>query len=182
MVTKIIGIDPGFTGAASQLIVKNNQWVLNSLDPMPLAKTGSVLEPQKGARDIIDANSLAAMIYGVAPEISTADNTIAVVERVAASPQMGVASSFRFGEGYGIIQGILVAMRIKSFFIHPAVWKAGMELSADKNRSLELAGKIFPSHASLFHLRKNDGLAEAALLAEYGRRFLLPKNLDLCNS
>jgi hypothetical protein len=47
-------------------------------------------------------------------------------------------------------------------------------LGAGKDASRSLAANTFSAYAALFRRAKDDGRAEAALLAEYGRRLELP--------
>lgn len=51
----------------------------------------------------------------------------------------------------------------------PSVWKRSYGLSKDKHASLNKAQLMFPT--AELHLAKNDGRAEALLIAEYCRWF-----------
>lgn len=96
----------------------------------------------------------------------------AVVEKVDASPNMGVSSAFRFGQGFGILQGVLISHNLQVKYAYPATWKSGMGLSKSKDESLRLACKLFPEWQGTFTKdRRSADLAEAALLAYYGERF-----------
>ena len=99
---------------------------------------------------------------------------LAVVERVHAMPDQGVSSMFRFGEGYGIVQGVLYAFGIRMLMPPPSVWKARLSLTQRKDDSLSLASNIFgPANTDRYFSRKKDnGRAEAALLAVYGAQSL----------
>jgi crossover junction endodeoxyribonuclease RuvC len=52
--------------------------------------------------------------------------------------------------------------------VAPAIWKKHFGLSTDKDASRALAGQTFPDQADLWKLKKQDGRAEAALIALYG--------------
>ena len=80
-------------------------------------------------------------------------------------PKQGVASSFKFGVSKGVIIGILVALDIPTSYVTPTVWKKGMGLNADKERSRKAALDRWPLSKELFRLKKHADRAEAALIA-----------------
>ena len=80
-------------------------------------------------------------------------------------PRDGHVGAFSFGRSLGVIQGVLAANGVNTVSVLPAVWKSQLGLATDKQKSLDLAIKTFPNHAHLFARKKDDGRAEAALLA-----------------
>jgi len=83
----------------------------------------------------------------------------------------GIVSQASFMEQFGLIRGILIGLRIPYEDIHPRTWKADIfHGTSDKTNALILASTLFPVIAQKFALKKNDGLAEAILIAEYLRR------------
>ena len=103
-------------------------------------------------------------------------NIIAVLENVHAYPKWGCASTFRFGENYGFIRGVLMSFGIQCFTVSPKRWKKEFDLDSDKSKSIKCATELFPS-VDLRRTQKctilHDGKAEALLIAEYGLRRLL---------
>ena len=97
----------------------------------------------------------------------------AVVEKVGAMPGQGVTSMFNFGKSYGYILGVLEARGISYQLVPPQTWKKEFSLSSDKNKSIEVCKRLFPS-VNLKRTERctkdHDGMAEALLLAEYGKR------------
>lgn len=79
--------------------------------------------------------------------------------------QQGIMTSLI---SYGIILGFLLASGIPFEEIESAKWKKAFKLDKDKSRSIKLAKQLFPSEIQ--NIKSNDGLAEALLIAEYGRR------------
>lgn len=155
----ILGIDPGFKGGIALLDVETGE--IEALWPMPL-RTSSGLFTVK--RNEIHLEELTLKIQGYGKEI-----LFSVLEQVGASPQMGVTSAFRFGEGFGVVKGILAGLDIKVQVVYPAVWKGVLGLPAEKSASLRKATEHWPLIGKeIFTVKKNDGLAEAALLARYG--------------
>jgi len=88
---------------------------------------------------------------------------------VAARPGQSAPATFRFGQGYGAIEMALAAHKIPVQYVTPSQWKKHFGLSKDKGASRGLATQRFPSHASDFQRVKDDGRAEAALIALYGK-------------
>lgn len=90
----------------------------------------------------------------------------AVVELVNGRPgQRGV---FTFGFGTGIVHGVLGCLGYEVETISPVKWKPAMGLTgADKNVSRALAAQFFPHLKSRLARVKDDGRAEALLIAVY---------------
>jgi len=144
-----IGIDPGLTGAVC--IYTYNDIV--AVHDMPTAARGS--------RNAVMAAALADILREW-------DDAHAFVESVHSMPGQGVASSFNFGHGCGVIDGVLSALCITTTLVTPQRWKKAMGLGAEKGQARNRAMQLFPRHAKLFARAKDDGRAEAALLALYG--------------
>jgi crossover junction endodeoxyribonuclease RuvC len=99
--------------------------------------------------------------------------SFAVLEAVHSMPGQGVSSSFSFGRGLGIWEGLLVGCGIPYAKIAPQTWKKAMMPDMDKSSkdSSRLAAmRLFPQLSDKLSRKKDDGRAEALLLAEYGRR------------
>lgn len=89
----------------------------------------------------------------------------AVVERVSGRPgQQGV---FNFGFSTGVVHGVLGALGYSVETYPPATWKRAMGLTSDKGASRALATQFFPHLAKNFSRVRDDGRAEALLLAVY---------------
>ena len=73
---------------------------------------------------------------------------LVAVEKQQAYKGQGVTSSFTNGEGYGLMQGIVVTMGWPMECPHPRTWQAVMARdvpgSDPKARSIEAAGRLFP--------------------------------------
>lgn len=143
MTAMILGVDPGKTGALAWL---DSDGQLVDVRDMPDA-TGSAL----GAH-------LADLILEQRP-------TVACVEKVGAMPKQGVASTWKFAEGYGAILGALGALQVPILHVTPSTWKKAARLSKDKTASRQRATELWPTHSHLFARVKDDGRAEAALIA-----------------
>lgn len=96
-----------------------------------------------------------------------------VIEEVAARPGQGVTSMFTFGRTLGFAHCIAVASGASVEPVTPAVWKGKLGLlNSSKGASRELCSNLYPSCAGAITRVKDDGRAEAALLAHYGKKYL----------
>ena len=103
------------------------------------------------------------------------------LEKAQAMPKNGAVSMFKYGVSYGEIRGLLIAMAIPFTLVPPRTWAKVMHKGADgkdttaKEKSKEIAHRIFP-HLNFLATERSkkphDGLIDAALIAEYGRREL----------
>ena len=98
---------------------------------------------------------------------------ICYLEHVHAMPKQGVSSTFNFGMNFGFIQGVLRAYEIPYELVTPQKWKKEFSCTSDKNTSIEVCKRLFPNvnlKATERCKKDHDGIAEALLIAEYGRR------------
>jgi hypothetical protein len=151
----IVGIDPGNSGAVA--VITNHGELLDAFD-MPLVD--KVVSPVLLFENLNNWE---------------VDVDLVVIERVSSMPKQGVASTFKFGTAYGIAQGVVAGLGWRHTLVTPGVWKKAMGCTADKERSRRLAIERWPDRADLFKLKKHDGRAEAALMAEWGRLHVLER-------
>jgi crossover junction endodeoxyribonuclease RuvC len=149
----IIGIDIGVTGG---IAVLDKSGALVEIHDMPTLQDGPA------GRRAVNAPLLAAIIFK-----SHADQ--AFVEHVGARPGEGAVGAFSFGRARGVIEGTLAAAGVPCAFITPACWKRAVGLTlASKDAARAEAIRRWPNHAELFARVKDDGRAEAALIAVAG--------------
>lgn len=154
----IVGIDPGMSGA---IAILDNRGL--SLFDMPTFDLGS-----KKKRRRIDMAKVAAFLrlHG--------HGSIAYIEKAQSMPGQGVASTFGYGITYGALLAILTCLQIPYTEVHPRTWKKVMLSDVDKSSkdaSRMRAKQIWPDDPR-FDRKKDEHRAEAALIAEYGRRQL----------
>ena len=153
----IYGIDPGFTGAIALYWPDTGKLEVHDMPVMKNPKGKTVINPH-GVLDVL-ANE--------------GGKSLAVIEQVAAMRGQGVSSMFRFGEGYGHLQMACAASKLPLKYVTPASWKKHFNLSRDKGVSRGVAMQRFPDQAQQFSRVKDDGRAEAALIALYGAEKLI---------
>jgi crossover junction endodeoxyribonuclease RuvC len=148
-----IGIDIGIQGALA-LLSRNGDLI--DVADMPILRDGP-----KG-RATVNGPLLADIVYRW-------HATTAFVEHVSARPREGAVGAFAFGRSRGIIEGVMAACGVPVLFITPASWKRAVGLSlASKDAARSEAIRRWPSHAALFARCKDDGRAEACLIAVAG--------------
>jgi len=81
-----------------------------------------------------------------------------------------VTSVFSFGRSFGMIEGILATLQIATTFVPPATWTKGVGRSPGKDASRARAMELFPAHQLMFSRVKDDGRADAALIAYWGQK------------
>ena len=152
---KIIGIDPGLSGAIA--ILENNK-VLNIFD-IPVMSEG-----KKNKRQL---NS--ALLVNLLKENITNEEEIAVVvEQVNAMPGQGVTSMFNFGQTFGAIKGISASLNLQIYFVRPSKWKKHFDLlNSSKDASRTKAIEMYPTFADQLSKKKDVNKSDAILIARY---------------
>ena len=147
----ILGIDPGMTGGLAEL---DDTGKVVQVLPMPM--TGKEL----------DVDTIIGVVHGL-PEGSRV-----FVERVASMPKQGVASSFKFGYGTGMLHGIIRSARVPLELVGPVQWqKCGPGATGgDKDITAAWAARNFPgTQLILPRCRKvHEGIADALGIAWFG--------------
>jgi len=155
----LIGIDPGVSGAVAFL---NDDLSLVGVFDMPVMNLS-------GKKQQVNASALASIFREILPYQNTnyGVDATAYVEQVHSMPKQGVASSFNFGDSYGVIKGVLGALQIPMVLVSPAVWKKRAGLTGKpKDASRTLAQQLYP--AAPLGRKKDVGRADAILIARYG--------------
>ncbi len=147
----VVGIDPGNSGAVAvlgdgQLFAAYDMPVLDRVVSEALYVD---LLRQIEVDHLIDAPAMC------------------VIERVSAMPKQGVSTTFKFGLAYGIQRCGPAARGWPVTFVTPTEWKRTLKLSKDKEQSRRRAIELWPDQAQLFARKKDDGRAEAALIAHW---------------
>lgn len=149
----ILGIDIGVQGAVAVL---DQSGALLEIHDMPTLQDGPA------GRRAVDAPLLASIIFA-----SHADQ--AFVESVNARPGEGPTGAFAFGRARGVIEGTLAAAGIPITFLTPPSWKRAVGIAfGSKDASRAEAIRRWPAQAACFARVKDDGRAEAALIAAAG--------------
>ena len=150
----ILGIDPGASGGIAFFSMQRG---LLSIFDMP------TVEVKRGGKNKREVS--AAMLNAI---IGARDIDAAFVEKVGAMPGQGVSGMFQFGRSVGMIEGVLAALEIPTNYVTPQSWQKAVGARGGKDASRARAAELFPAYAANFTRKKDDGRADAALIAWYG--------------
>lgn len=160
-----IGIDPGLNGAVGVITEDPFSWA--TFDTPTMVVSG-IKE-----KHVYNKAAMAALLQ----DYRDRTDVLVVLESVHSMPKQGVSSSFSFGRGLGTWEGIIAALNLSLEMPSPQRWKK--EMLADQGKSKDAARykaiQLFPVLAGYLSRVKDDGRAEAILMAEYGRRLRLRK-------
>lgn len=158
---RIVGIDPGKTGALAHVDLDGMQ-VLDLVD-MPLRQSVE-------GRDITDPVVVCNLLLQWQPDLI-------ILEHVHPGQGKGQAASWAFATGFGLLIAacqIAAGPEKRLTMSRPAIWKPALGVST-KHESLDLARETFPDVRDMLSRVKDDGRAEALLLTEYHRRCIIPR-------
>jgi crossover junction endodeoxyribonuclease RuvC len=134
----VIGIDPGASGGMACIV-------------------GGTL---------LDAIKMPGTESDIAEWLRERDHCTAYIESVHSMPGQGVASSFKFGQSFGFLRGVLTALSIRWELVTPQKWQGALSCRSggDKNVTKAAAQRLWP------RVKMTHAIADACLIAEYGRR------------
>jgi len=152
---KIIGIDPGLTGAIA--ILEDNK-VLNIFE-MPVMSEGTKNKRQLNSAQLVSLLN---------DNIPNKEEVSVIVEQVNAMPGQGVTSMFNFGQTFGAIKGICAALGLPIFFVRPSKWKKHFELiNSSKDSSRTKVIEMYPSLSNELSKKKDVNKSDAILIARF---------------
>lgn len=164
------------------------------IDPGSASPSGAVYQQPKGAKGAIihafdipmigEENERRVDVIGFVRIIQDYGVTHCVIERVNAMPSipdpktgerrvMGTASMFRFATAYGDLRTTVRLCGFEPRFVMPAQWKKFYSIKGpNKEHSRQLAIDLWPQMADMLARKKDEGRAEAMLIARYGAHIL----------
>jgi hypothetical protein len=163
---RILGVDPGLSGGL--VLLDNGKPVLRHVMPVIEIKKAK----GKGTRREYDIPMLAMLIREANPDS-------AVIELQHAMPGQGGVSMFSIGLGYGILRGLVAGLSIPYSIVHAKTWGKVMFADCAKQDTKAMAavicGRLWPDidwRATERCKKAHEGLCDAALISEFGRRML----------
>lgn len=143
-----VGIDPGWRKGGVALIAPNGTCEVHKLP----------IVPDKG----VDVLSLFTLIDR--PEVDV------WIEKVGPMPRQGSVSTYKFGYGVGQIMAAVELLNVEPNLVLPRTWKLFWELPKDKDAARVFAQKQYPEIAGKLKRKNTHDLAEALLIAGYGKQ------------
>ena len=159
-----IGIDPGKEGAFT--VLESNK--ILEIMIMPI-----IPSTQKGSKNEYD-------ILAIVSFLEKYKNAIVILEKIHAIPMVkSTTAMFEMGKGFGLLLGILSALRMRYFLVHSKTWQSRMLRDINKKdtkqASIIIAQRLHPEQSFLATERSkkmHDGMTDSLLIAEYGSRYL----------
>lgn len=150
--TKIVGIDPGVSGALAY--VDTGSGYVDLID-MPIAHVGKT--------KLVDGLAVATWLTSRRPDV-------VVLEHVGPQPTDGKVGAFTFGGMFGSAYGIATALGFNVKLVRPQLWKTKLGLNKDKARSMKRALQLYPDASPLLYGPRGGAKvdrAEALLMAHW---------------
>lgn len=157
-----LGIDPGVSGAIAYF--RPDQDYLDVFDMPTLT-----LKRGKSEKREVDAVAL----HGRLDVFRSAPVILALIELAGCRPGQSVSAVHANGRNWGVAYGALTALRRPTQIVTPQSWKKALGCPAAKDGARALASRLMPQHAHFWQRAKDDGRAEAALIAVYAQRLSL---------
>jgi crossover junction endodeoxyribonuclease RuvC len=151
----IVAVDPGFDGAIA-FLRNGTELEVHDMPCLELTRNGK-------AKRALNYHEIGRLFD------KSVDADALWIEGVGSMPGQGVSSVFSFGKATGAIIGAAAANFWRIHEVPPVTWKRaiGLKTGDGKDASRALATHLFPKQSALFARKKDDGRAEAALIAWY---------------
>lgn len=151
---RIVGIDPGLTGAIALLI--NGK--VSRVTDIPIT---SVAKKNGGVKRRVNSIALRDILADFKPDL-------VIIEDVHSRPFDGGVAAFSFGNTVGKIQAVVELQQYRVEYVSPQVWKRQLDVPADKVLASKRASAILCTK-EFWPQKKDHNRAEAALIAHWGK-------------
>src|SRR5262245_40876885 len=151
----ILGVDPGIRGGLAVVAVDANGAAPQLVDAIDIPVSGV------GAKERVDVLAIRAWIVQHAPQH-------ALIERAQAMPKQGASSGFKYGRAVGAIEAVITCCAIPLTIVEPSIWKRAHRLRGSDKEAGRQRAQLFPSAHALLARKRDQGRAEAALIALWG--------------
>jgi hypothetical protein len=132
------------------------------------------LQAESGYGEIyacVETPQMRSAIWPAEPKINGQPHNCSVCHHSHYEVNQGMASQGSFMRAGGIVVGVLIGLGIGYEEVPANVWTAEVfHGRAEKLDHRKVAASLFPAAASIFARVKDDGRADAVLLADYIRR------------
>lgn len=157
----IVGVDPGLSGGLAHLIETSGKLAaIVDVIPMPVFHDGK--------RNQFDRTTIIKWLAQANPER-------VLIEQVGSMPKQGIASTFNFGYGAGLIEGICLGLGIPVKLVTPQAWQSevlkGYPKTEKGKSSVLFCSRMFPDHDWRGTERSrtpHDGKTDSCAIAFYG--------------
>lgn len=179
----VLGIDPGITGAYALLNVSDNRLIRTRMFPLMELRVKNHRTVGKATRmeRFYDRQRLISDLMDCRDRL-TDESSVVYLEKVHSRPGEGAAMAFKFGDCYGQLKMVLECLDFRFIEVPPQAWckemHKGFSGKDAKAKSRQVFDRLFPTVKDQFPNQVPDGIVDACLIAEYGRR-RIEMELDL---
>jgi crossover junction endodeoxyribonuclease RuvC len=164
-----VGVDPGLGGAFALLERKGSGqprragWEFHSVYSMPTE------EKKSGRRQVCTGQ-----VYETLRQVLEGREARFIIEQVSAMPGQGVSGMFSLGDSFGTMRAMGECFSPWPVVLcSPVKWKGALNLiKKQKSASLTLARRLYPEARPYLFRKKDEGRAEALLIAHYAAKHL----------
>lgn len=158
---RVIGIDPGLSGSLAMI---DSDGLLLEIEDMPTIAAGT--------KRHLDRGRLVELLDDWVFQWEPHGKARVVLERAGTRPGQSAQSGLKTGIGYGVILGVLSALRIPFEDVTPQAWQKALlgtlKKGESKGRARIFAQQHFP-HADLGK-RKTEDRSDSLCLAVFGHK------------
>lgn len=160
-----VAIDPGITGAVA--ILRGSEAVVYDTPTAAVSGTGKREYLATAMRDLLAlVPPQSARVVIEEPQVYTGRKVKDGGEKSGAS----AGSALKQGRGVGLWEGLCAGLGLPYEFVHPNTWTRQMNVTREKGARRVAAARLFPALAQQLARVKDDGRADALLIAEWARR------------
>lgn len=158
---RVLGIDPGVTGAWAVVDIIEGRPAVRSIGDLPV----KTVQMSKRIAKKIEPVELGELLDGILDKWGP-DRI--VVESLTGAPGITSTTAFSLGWTGGVIDTVLELLGVTTHIkAHPSAWKRKLGTPADKGASRRYATKMFGTD-KWWPKEKDHNRAEAAMIAVYG--------------
>ena len=163
--TRIIGIDPGITGAFVRYDSAGGGTIIDVNDMPKLRVTVGA-----GVRAVLDFDSMSEMVYKL---IRSWEPELIVMEKPGGMTGQSASAAFTFGYVCGqIFAAVKIHAKCRVHTVAPVTWKKAMKVKTSVDDVLARCNELFPGAGASYWRGPRGRImhdrCEAALLAYYG--------------
>lgn len=151
---RTLGVDPGLFGAVA---CWDDDLEALAIEDAPIVRVGV---GRSLARAVMVDAEYARLVRALCPDR-------VICEQVNGIKGQSASASFNFGATYGLVRGFAAMLAVPIYFVTPQQWRHTFRVPRGKAGSRLAASRMYPSHAEKFRRVKDDGRAEASLLARF---------------
>lgn len=154
-----VGIDPGVKGAIAIIRKTTDSITVEAIHDMPVITKTLASGKTRSRVDAVALHQILSQDHRITGRIC--------IEDVCARPGEGATNAFTFGHVLGVTEAIARITGAEVQMVTPQRWKNAYGLTSHKGESRHLA-QALSGDAETFRRAKDDGRAEAYLLAAWG--------------